>query len=56
MKLSAEAIESAMIGRGALHARGMYGVTRAGAHGKANVGISNDKGGEKPPRRKSKVS
>ena len=23
---------------------------------KANVGISNDKGGEKPPRRKTKVS
>ena len=30
--------------------------TVAGAHGKANVGISNDKGGEIPPRRKSKVS
>ena len=30
--------------------------TAAGAHGKANVGISNDKGGEIPPRRKSKVS
>ena len=28
----------------------------AGARGKANVGISNDKGGEKPPRRKTKVS
>ena len=28
----------------------------AGADGKANVGISNDKGGEKPPRRKTKVS
>ncbi len=27
-----------------------------GADGKANVGISNDKGGEKPPRRKTKVS
>ena len=26
----------------------------AGACGKANVGISNDKGGEKPPRRKTK--
>ena len=29
---------------------------RSGACGKANVGISNDKGGEMPPRRKTKVS
>ena len=28
----------------------------SGAYGKANVGISNDKGGEIPPRRKTKVS
>ena len=28
----------------------------AGDHGKANVGISNDKGGGMPPRRKVKVS
>ena len=28
----------------------------AGAFGKANVGISNDKEGEKPSRRKTKVS
>ena len=28
----------------------------AGASGKANVGISNDKGGAIPPRRKAKVS
>ena len=28
----------------------------SGAYGKANVGISNDKGGEMPPRRKTKVS
>ena len=28
----------------------------AGAYGKANVGISNDKAGEKPARRKTKVS
>ena len=27
-----------------------------GAHGKANVGISNDKGREIRPRRKTKVS
>ena len=30
--------------------------TTAGVSGKANVGISNDEGGENPPRRKSKVS
>ena len=28
----------------------------SGAYGKANVGISNDKGGEKPPRRKTEGS
>ena len=27
-----------------------------GDYGKANVGISNDNGGEKPPRRKTKGS
>ena len=32
------------------------GPTPCGAHGKADVGISNDKGGEIPPRRKTKVS
>ena len=32
------------------------GITLAGAAGKANVGISNDKGSEKLPRRKTKVS
>ena len=32
------------------------GVILAGAATKANVGMSNDKGGEKPPRRKTKVS
>jgi hypothetical protein len=32
------------------------GVSHSGAYGKANVGMSNDKGGEKPPRRKTKVS
>ncbi len=36
--------------------RRISGTTRCGAHGKANVGISNDKGGEIPPRRKTKVS
>ncbi len=32
------------------------GATVPGAHGKANVGISNDKEGENPSRRKTKVS
>ena len=34
----------------------MCGVTRAGGYGKANVGISNDKEGEIPSRRKTEVS
>ena len=44
------------IGRGAFHARRMPGASAAGARGKANVGISNDKGGAMPPRRKAKGS
>ena len=32
------------------------GVSHSGAYGKANVGISNDKEGEMPSRRKTKVS
>ena len=36
--------------------RRLVKTTDPGAYGKANVGISNDKGGEIPPRRKSKVS
>ena len=36
--------------------RRMVMATDPGAHGKANVGISNDKGGENPPRRKTEVS
>ena len=44
------------IGRGAFAPRGMPGATPSGAARKANVGISNDKGGENPPRRKAKVS
>ena len=44
------------IGRGAFHVRRMVKITDPGAHGKANVGISNDKRGEIPLRHKSKVS
>ena len=36
--------------------RRMVMATDPGAHGKANVGISNDKGDEDSPRRKTKVS
>ena len=43
-------------GRGAFHRRRRFSVRRAGACGKANVGMSNDKGGERPPRRKTKGS
>ena len=34
----------------------MQGVTLAGMHRKANVGISNDNAGEKPTHRKTEVS
>ena len=44
------------IGRGAFRRRRSPAMTHGGASGKANVGISNDKGGEMPPRRKVKVS
>ena len=44
------------IGRGAYHVRRMVKMTDPGAHGKANVGISNDKRGKIPLRRRSKVS
>ena len=43
-------------GRGAFHLRRMVSVRIPGGRGKANVGISNDNGGEKPPRRKAKGS
>ncbi len=36
--------------------RRRFSVRDAGAITKENVGISNDKGGEKPPHRKTKVS
>ena len=44
------------IGRGAYHVRRMVMMTDPGAHGKANVGISNDKECEMHSRRKTKVS
>ena len=45
-----------MIGRGAFQKPRRCGVTHVGAFGKANVGISNEKEGEMPSRRKTKVS
>ena len=56
MKPVAEAAESVWIGRGAFQMRRRWRTTAAGASGKANVGISNDKEGEMPSRRKVKVS
>ena len=56
MKPDTEAVESVRIGRGAFQPPRRKGTTLSGATGKANVGISNDKGGEMPPRRKTKVS
>ena len=44
------------IGRGAFYMRWMVMVIDPGAYRNANVGISNDKGGKIPPRRKTKVS
>ena len=44
------------IGRGAFQLQRIRRASGGGAPGKANVGISNDNGGAKPPRRKSKVS
>ena len=57
-KLFTEAIDFAemRIGRGAFQRRRRLPVRVAGVFGKANVGISNDNGGEKPPHRKTKVS
>ena len=55
-KRSTEAREYFDIGRGAFHMRRRLCASMAGAYGKANVGISNDKAGEKPARRKTKVS
>ena len=44
------------VGRGAFHRRRRCIVRYVGDYGKANVGISNDKEGEKPSRRKTKDS
>jgi hypothetical protein len=44
------------LGRGAFYLHRRCGVSHAGAARKANVGISNDKAGEKPAHRKTKVS
>ena len=44
------------IGRGAYPAPGSGSVRARGAQRKANVGMSNDNGGAKPPRRKTKGS
>ena len=43
-------------GRGAFYVRRRCAVRHAGVHRKANVGMSNDKIGEKPIRRKTKDS
>ena len=58
-KSVAEAVESMKVhGLVGEHSgsRRRYGASRAGGPGKANVGISNDKEGEKPSRRKTKGS
>ena len=45
-----------VIGRGAFQYRRSWAVKPGGGAGKENVGISNDKAGEKPAHRKTKVS
>ena len=49
-------MEPLWVGRGAFHRRRRCIVRYVGDYGKANVGISNDKEGEKPSRRKTKDS
>ena len=49
-------MDSVRSGRGAFYLRRMWSVRTAGADRKENVGISNDNAGEKPARRKTKVS
>ena len=47
---------SVMMGRGAFQRLRRLSVSLAGVSGKENVGMSNDKIGEKPIRRKPKGS
>ena len=54
-KYGTEASERELVGEHSIRRRRCT-VRYAGVDGKANVGISNDKGGEKPPHRKTKVS
>ena len=56
MKRVAEDKGCESIGRGAFRRRRSGAVRHGGADGKANVGMSNDKAGEKPAHRKTKVS
>ncbi len=49
-------IERYASGRGAFYKGRIRQVTDGGLYRKANVGISNDKAGEKPAHRKTKVS
>ena len=49
-------VERYVSGRGAFYFRRSPDVSRGGGNRKANVGISNDKAGEKPAHRKTKVS
>ena len=56
MKRVAEDKGCISIGRGAFRLRRSRAARRGGGAGKANVGMSNDKAGEKPAHRKTKVS
>ncbi len=56
MKHAAEAVEQAIVGRGAFRRGRRCAARRAGRGGKADVGISNENAGGKPAHRKTKVS
>ena len=48
--------DASQSGRGAFYGQRSYSARSGGVYRKANVGMSNDKIGEKPIRRKTKVS
>jgi hypothetical protein len=55
-KNDTEAMESKRIGRGAFHMGRRLTERTAGLYGRENAGMSNEKAGENPARRKPKDS
>ena len=56
LKHGTEAVDSEMSGRGAFPLHRSRSASDCGAMGSENAGVSSDKTGEKPVRRKPKVS